>query len=307
MKTAKIGVLLEELISSNRIVARETTEELTFIKDELRLERDGLGDLVWSTRPNLLNAKKIVRDLNLHRFERPLIVSSTNSELVKCASSTSIDRTLVTTEWQVGGRGRRGKTWASGFARHLTFSYGVKTNKAMSELGGLSLIMGLVVCEVINQVPHSSKVGIKWPNDLLCGNEKFCGILVELLPNDKHVDVIVGIGLNVELTEKERAFIDQPVTDVRSINVTASRSELLIKIVKTLQEFIGRFEESGFEPFIEAFNQSHIYHHKTCNIHQGDTIITGRVEGVDIDGALILSTEDGIRSFHGGEVSLRPT
>ena len=299
--------LVARLIETKELTLYPWTEELSFLKDELGLQNRQGNRIGWDESPTLIDEKLVSKALDLDHFYRSLVSSSTNTELLERGSKQSIGRNLVVTEWQVGGRGRRGRTWNSAFAKHLTFSYGHRCALDMSQLGGLSLVVGLVVCEVINRRIGQSVASLKWPNDLLCDDKKVCGILVELSPSDGFVEAVIGIGLNIELSEKEMLLIDQPVTDLRSLGIETSRSDLLIELVNTLQVFLARFEESGFEPFIDAFNKCHIYHGRTCNIHQGDTIITGRVEGVDHDGALILSTENGIRSFHGGEVSLRAT
>ena len=248
-----------------------------------------------------------VRDkLPLKRLIYTYAIDSTNTTLKDLSLLHSIDQCLVTSECQLDGRGRRGKSWISPFARNLAFTYGHAISKSKLKLGGVSLVVGLAVLEALTGL-GAVNLKVKWPNDIVLGEQKICGILVELLSKDDYVEVVIGIGINAELDHADRESVERPVTDLRSVGVFESRNDVLIEVVRVLQQFLKKFNEIGFEPFVQAFNRSHIYHRKACNVHQGDTIITGRVEGVDVDGALILSTENGIRSFHGGEVSLRAT
>ena len=262
-------------------------------------ENDGLlkpgGDL------DFLSPIAIEKELELAKLLYFHAIGSTNSHLLDFAKMDSVDNYLATAECQLNGRGRRGRSWSSPYARNIAFSYGKALKKTIGELGGLSLVVGLAIVEAIS----SAAVQLKWPNDLVVGEAKLCGILVELISREKCTEIVAGVGVNVELEYTETLHLEREVTDLQSLGVTLSRTELMIQFVGTLQKFLARFDEDGFQPFVDAFNESHIYNGKTCNIHQGDTIITGRVEGVDVDGALILSTENGLRSFHGGEVSLR--
>ena len=264
-------------------------------------ENDGLlkpgGDL------DFISPIALEKELELAKLIYFHAIGSTNSHLLDFAEIDSVDNCLATAECQLDGRGRRGRSWSSPYARNIAFSYGKALKKSIGELGGLSLVVGLAIVDALNL----AAVRLKWPNDLVVGEAKLCGILVELISKEKCTEIVAGVGVNVELEYSETLHLEREVTDLQSLGVTLSRTELMIRIVGTLQKFLARFDEDGFQSFVDAFNKSHIYHGKTCNIHQGDTIITGRVEGVDVDGALILSTENGIRSFHGGEVSLRAT
>ena len=258
--------------------------------------------LAYSGQHDLLIPQRLAAELSLDALAVEYTISSTNS--VMMAQSTPLHNSLLTAECQLGGRGRRGRDWQSPFARNLAFSYGHSTDKPMEELGGLSLVVGLAVADAVNTL-SSTPCALKWPNDVIVDEAKLSGILVELKPSNSRVDLVIGVGVNVDLEASDRSSVDREVTDLRTLGVNGSRTDLLISIVHSLQRFLAEFDRSGFLSFIEAFNQAHAYQGKTCAIHQGDNIITGQVEGVNVDGALVLKTENGIRSFHGGEVSLR--
>jgi BirA family biotin operon repressor/biotin-[acetyl-CoA-carboxylase] ligase len=298
-----LNTLIEKLIQDGALEIAVWPDSIAADHFKLTIQS---GLYRWVEPVPLLESRFIRAAVRLDELRIYNVVGSTNTELMAVAAKKSVHRYLYTAECQIAGRGRRGRTWASPFARNLAFSYGHTTQIPLSGLGGLSLVVGLAVAESISTLSEVD-VKVKWPNDVVVEEQKLCGILVELVQKGKTVDVVIGIGVNVALEEADRADIDRDVTDVRALGINDSRTELLINIVITLQKFLARFEESGFEPFVGAFNEAHIYDGKACAIHQGNQIIAGQVEGVDVDGALILSTESGIRTFHGGEVSLRAT
>ncbi len=282
---------------------------ITMWPSDVSAEHFGLSEASgyyrWRSPVALLDPAAIDSALNLEALKIFHVVGSTNTELMATAAKGVVNRFLYSAECQIQGRGRRGRAWTSPFARNLAFSYGHVTPVPLNKLGGLSLVVGLAVAESINS-RSSVDASLKWPNDLVVGEQKLGGILVELMPSGNSTQIIVGVGVNVSLQEADRADVERQITDLHSIGNNHSRTEELIEIVSTLQQFLARFDEQGFEPFVEAFNAAHIYHGKTCAIHQGDQIIIGEVDGVAPDGALILYTDSGLRSFHGGEVSLRP-
>ncbi|NKC00134.1 MAG: biotin--[acetyl-CoA-carboxylase] ligase [Pseudomonadales bacterium] len=301
MDFLELNLLFAQIVEEGAIEMSAWPDEISFEHFALASEA---GRLSWRRKIELYQLEAITNALRLDKLQSYYVVGSTSTEMMRVAGTQSVHQQLYIAECQVQGRGRRGRTWASPFARNLAFSYGHRFNIPMSMLGGLSLVVGLAVAESLGTITEAH-VHVKWPNDVVVGEQKLCGILVELAQNGNVVEAVIGIGVNVDLDHADRVDIDRDVTDLRTLGISSSRTEVLISVVRSLQRFLARFDEVGFEPFIDAFNETHIYHGKSCVIHQGDRIIRGQVEGVDVDGALILSTDTGLRTFHGGEVSLR--
>lgn len=263
------------------------------------------GKLMWHTTPDLLDLNKLLatfRSLSMQVFD---IIDSTSTQLVDSANQTSIADHLCLAEFQYGGRGRRGRSWLSPYARNLAVSLGVDTQRTLPELGGLSLVVGMALADVFESL-EIQNVQLKWPNDVLVSGHKLSGILVELVQRGQQVEYVVGIGVNVLITNKERKQIEQPVADLRQHGVTASRTDLVIMVIRKVQEYLGLFEREGFRPFVTAFNDLHLYHGETCALVQGKHSVVGEVQGIGEQGELLLRTPEGVQSFHGGEVSLRP-
>ena len=241
-----------------------------------------------------------VRDLQVHP-----VIGSTNSELMALAAHSSVDGQVHLAELQLEGRGRRGREWYSPFGANLALTMGFSAERPASELGGLSLVVGLAVLDALErqEVPGLS---LKWPNDLLLAGAKLGGILIEIASTHRGIELIVGIGINIRLPLEVRAVLDQPVADLAGAGLTTDRSTLAAAIISSVCDFVGEFQEHGFVPFRDAFNARHHYHEAECLILNGSERTSGQVSGVTEQGALLLRTDWGVQTFHGGEVSLRP-
>ena len=116
---------------------------------------------------------------------------STNSECKR--HSDYPDGTVFTAEIQTGGRGRRGKEWSSPKGVGAWFSVLLKPDMRPEDVSKITLIAGLAVCRAIG-----CGAMIKYPNDIVIGSRKVCGILTELSAEIDAVNYIVcGIGINV--------------------------------------------------------------------------------------------------------------
>ena len=128
---------------------------------------------------------------------------------------------------------------------------------------------------------------------------------MELVKRPTGNEVIVGCGVNVAITDAEQSQIGQPVADLRRYGVTATRTDLAVKMVEELLLHLQVFEADGFKPFMEQFNDLHVYQGQTCNLLMENRTQTGRVVGVGEQGELLLETANGVHKFLSGEVSLR--
>ncbi len=232
------------------------------------------------------------------------VVGSTNAELMARAERGSVAGRVCTAELQLAGRGRRGRTWLSPFGANLALSLGVRLARPPAELGGASLVVGLAVLDALEGLGVPG-LALKWPNDVLAGDAKLGGILIEMT-RAPAVELVVGIGLNVMLPDVVRARVPQQVTDLAALGPPPSRSLLAGRVLSAVVEFLSEFDRLGFQPFRRAFDQRHRYQGQTCRVLQpGGAAVAGTVVGVSEQGGLLIDTGEEIREFHGGEVSLR--
>jgi len=234
-------------------------------------------------------------------------IDSTNSELMRLAEAGAASGTCVAAELQGAGRGRRGRTWQSGFATSLTFSFLWRSDLGAAALGGLSLSVGLAVARTLHQLGVAGAM-VKWPNDIVVGGDKLGGILIEsrgdmLGPSA----AVIGIGLNVHLPARLRAGIDQPVTDVYSQCASPpGRNLLLAALLKQLQAILDEFGELGFAAQRKEWCACHALHGKPVTVtpSQGPAFAATVVDVGD-DGALWVQAAGKKMELRSAEVSLR--
>lgn len=251
-----------------------------------------------------------LRDLEL----RPRI-DSTNTELLGRAARGAVAGCVLAAEVQTAGRGRRGRTWLSPFARNLAVSIGVAVERPVAEIGALSLVVGVAVRRAL--LEHGvSGVALKWPNDILLDGRKLAGILIELVRAVAPVEVVIGIGVNVGCASSVADRIDQSIADVAEQVDGAFRNALLARIIDHVVGACRGFDAAGFEPFRDEWNDVHHYRNAQVVVTPRDpsgsepgkapeASSTGRVLDVGADGALRIETANGIRTFTGGEVTMR--
>lgn len=231
-------------------------------------------------------------------------VDSTNAYIMRAARAGSIDGLVVTAEFQTAGRGRRGRSWAGDPGRNVAVSIGHAVDLPLTKIGGLSLVVGLAVADVLDCLGVEG-VGLKWPNDIMLGEAKLGGVLIELLGDAPPAQVIVGIGLNVELDERTRAAIGAPVAALADLGLQVDRNALIAALIARVHEFTTAFESSGFERFQPLWESLNVHAGRRVEVLNGDMRVSGRSLGVTATGELRIETDVGEVTFNAGEVSLR--
>ena len=296
--------VLQVLRQRGQLPLHEWPLDLPFSAEQLGLKR--VSDAwQWARTPQPFDLNVVQQSLPDHAVTYFEYVDSTNTQLMAAGEQTSIAGLVYMADFQYGGKGRRGRHWMSPFGRNLAISMGFSTCKPLNQLGGMSLVVGLAVASVLEHL-GAGQLSLKWPNDVLLEGRKLGGILLELIQHSQRTEFVVGLGVNVALTEEEIRTIGQPVSDLRGAGLDVSRSELAVEFVRSVSRHVDLFESEGFAPFVSAFNDIHLYQGKTCTLIQGSQHVVGTVDGIGRNGELILHTQQGEQRFHGGEVSLRP-
>ena len=231
-------------------------------------------------------------------------VDSTNSALMRAGLTRDIDGEVLLAEAQTAGRGRRGREWMSPFGRNLAMSMGVCIDRPLREIGAVGLSVGMAVAGALTELGVRD-VKLKWPNDIVVDRRKLCGILIELPAAKEPACVVIGIGINIGGLPVLAPLVNQAVADVAEHVRNASRNRLAGMVVDAVYNMCKQFEKHGFAPMRPAYNALHRYHGEDVRVIVGAEEVTGSVAGVGLDGALQLRTGSDVRSFIGGEVSLR--
>ena len=259
---------------------------------------------------NLLDAAQIVKrkDTALPEVLVQSITDSTNSQLMQKVLDGGVKTPgyVVVAEAQTAGRGRRGRAWYSPFGASLYFSMYWRLEQGVQAAMGLSLVVAIALCRVL-QREYKLTPSVKWPNDVYLDGKKLAGILVELAGQaDAACDVIIGIGLNIQLPQHSGSYIDQHYTDLTSsVAAHIDRNQLIVLLQRELIDILRQFSQAGFADFAGEFNKlDHFFMQPVTLSGSSDT--KGICLGVDKQGALLIKTASGTQTLFGGEVSLRP-
>ncbi|WP_338115592.1 bifunctional biotin--[acetyl-CoA-carboxylase] ligase/biotin operon repressor BirA [Thiococcus pfennigii] len=237
-------------------------------------------------------------------------LGSTNSHLMELAKHGVAGGRVCLAEHQERGRGRHGRTWVSPFGRSLLLSVLWRYDFGIAGLAGLSLAAGAAVADAL-RAQGVADIALKWPNDLLWHGRKLAGLLLEAA-GEAHGSshVVIGLGLNLSLTPRQAAEIDQPWVDLATaLGRPAGRIErnrLAATLIEALIEALDRFGREGLAPFLPLWEASDPYRGEPIAILIGSRTIDGIHGGIAEDGALRVLTEIGEQTFQAGEVSLRP-
>lgn len=239
-------------------------------------------------------------------------LDSTSSELLRRGPPASGTQVLLA-ERQTGGRGRRGRHWATPLAAQVACSFARRFGGGLARLGGLSLAAGVAAAEAL-RAAGAGEVGLKWPNDLVVdadgGLRKLGGILVE--GGGEHAGAahaVVGIGINVRLPANAAARIDQPWTDLAQVLGTpggAQRNRVAAALLAHVLPALELFDREGLAPFLPRFVDFDVLSGRAVQVEDGGQRHAGTALGVSPDGGLRLRLDTGEeRVFHAGETSVR--
>jgi len=231
-------------------------------------------------------------------------IDSTNAEALRAIERGQAAPFLVLAERQTAGRGRRGRKWVSPFAENVYYSLVLRIDGGMRQLEGLSLVVGLATLQALRELGISG-AGLKWPNDVLVGQKKIAGILLELVGDPADVcHVVLGIGINVNMQAADE--VDQQWTSVRlESGKVFDRNQLIAELGLTLQRYLTRHQAGGFLAMQAEWEQNHLWQGRDVSLIAGANQIDGQVLGIDSQGALRLRVDGVEKVFSGGELSLR--
>ncbi|WP_286240398.1 bifunctional biotin--[acetyl-CoA-carboxylase] ligase/biotin operon repressor BirA [Neptuniibacter halophilus] len=235
-----------------------------------------------------------------------LSMGSTNEKAMQETQGANCHGRLYLAEQQSAGRGRRGRPWVSPFARNLYFSLVWRFEQGVAALEGLSLMVGLALVKAMEKLSIRD-VQLKWPNDLLSQGRKLAGILLEVNGEASgECQVVIGVGINVNMPNELGAMIDQPWIDLKNISgEVVSRNRLVAEVLNELVVRLRSFERDGFAGLVDEWQSYHAMQGQPIVLQVGGKEIAGVCQGVDGSGAILLQTATGVEAFHGGEVSVQ--
>lgn len=228
---------------------------------------------------------------------------STNRQARMLAREGAQHGTLVIADRQSAGRGRRGRGWISPAGEGIFMSLIVRPDVPPSEVAKMSLTLALAVARAIERETELD-ARIKWPNDIVIGGRKVCGLLLEMDATEEKVESIVaGVGINVHQT----AFDEEIAHTALSLDLLSGRHVSRGAIVRA---FLQEFE---YVMALEDEAMMDAYRARSATIGQRVQVIglsgtyTGMAQGITDSGSLLVKADDDgdVREVLAADVSVR--
>lgn len=237
------------------------------------------------------------------RFES---VPSTNTEVARHASEGAAEGLAIMADEQTAGRGRLQRAWSSPKGAGLYFSLLLRPTIAMEQWPLITFLAALAVGDALSEACDVT-TDIKWPNDLLSGERKICGILAEAVETPVGRAVVLGMGVNLTSDAYPSELASAATSVAEASGRTPDRETLLASLVQALSRWYSLLHEpDGAEKIVAAWSSRSSYASgKPVQVANGDEVWQGITRGVENDGALRLETADGIRIVRAGDVSIR--
>ncbi|MDL2237281.1 biotin--[acetyl-CoA-carboxylase] ligase [Christensenellaceae bacterium OttesenSCG-928-K19] len=315
MKTEILKILLEatEAVSGEEISKQLDVSRAGVWKHIQALKEDGCIIEAQTNRgyklhalPDLLKPEYV----NLYLPEEELIIwyqetDSTNTQGKMLAKKKKEEFFVVLAEHQSGGKGRLGRAWVSNPGEAIQMSFVVKPLLPPSKAPALNFAIALGVCEAVQEM-CSVDVKIKWPNDVVFGAKKLCGILTEMSADMDKVDYLVsGVGVNVN-QQSFAGEIEQRAVSLRMIAGDAvDRVKMCAALIKHVKSMYNCYVEGGMEALMPLYMKRSAILNSEITVSCGEERYTGVCTGFGENGELIIKTQNGERSFLAGEVSVR--
>lgn len=232
-------------------------------------------------------------------------VDSTNRLALDLAEQAGANRTWVVSEEQRAGRGRQGRAWVSppgNFYGSLLLVAPCLTR----DLPKLGFVAGVALADTVRALGIRAPVHLKWPNDLVSGNAKLAGMLLEgRTMADGRMALAIGIGLNIGNAPPVRG---RQTTSLSELGSHADRREVFRSLSDRLCERLDEFDGgAGFSAIRAAWTELTLPLGTAISVNLPSGLRGGRFAGIDASGQLLLDTAAGRITIEAGDVLLNGT
>jgi len=227
-------------------------------------------------------------------------IDSTNDYLKNLLDKKPvINYTVVTANFQNKGKGQMGGFWESEAGKNLICS--VYLSNSIIKLSN-QFVINIIVCLAIKKSLHKFNIpqlSVKWPNDIMSGSSKICGVLIEnIIKNSSIQDIIIGIGLNVNQT----IFKNSPnATSIKKINGNFyNTDEILFEIISNIKFYYTFLEKDNLSYLYKLYEKNLYRVNKVSMFRLADKkLVSGFINGVNEFGMLKIIMEDDLEKTFG--------
>ena len=229
-------------------------------------------------------------------------VDSTNNRAKQIALEEK-EGTVIISEKQTSGRGRRGRNWESPEGG-IAISFILKPNVSPDRAPQMTLLSSLALVETLNANHRGLNAKIKWPNDILISGKKISGILTELSADMEKINyIVVGVGVNLNSTMKN---LPENATSLKiETKEQVSVKQFLKSFFENYDKLYSEYLNGGIDQIIERWKKNSDTIGKKVKIIGINETYEGLAKDIDENGALILKTDEKEIKVYSGDVSLR--
>ena len=297
-------------ISGEKISAQLNISRTAVWKHIKKLRSDGYeiesvtnkGYRVVSS-PDIISEEEIKNNLNTKFIGQNIFYydeTDTTNERAK-ANNTAPDGSVFIAETQTGGKGTRGRAWTSPRGAGIWHTILLKPDIPPLVAAQITLVAGSAVCQAVE-----NDAMIKWPNDIVIGGKKLCGILTEMSSEKNMINHIVcGIGVNVNTESFPEEIAHRATSLYIESGKKQKRNDLTAKILNEFEYYYAKFLDGGLGAILDEYKRHCVTIGKEVSVIYKKETLHGKAIDVDEDGNLVVSTNNEIIHVSSGEVSVR--
>lgn len=258
----------------------------------------------------IINEVELTEGLQTKTLGKPLIfmqeVDSTNAEIKRLAQKGYTQGTTVVAESQNSGKGRLGRMWSSPPGTGLWFSFLLHPQIPPHQIANITLTAGLSVCKAIQNFTGVNAL-IKWPNDIIIGNKKLCGILTEMSAEAYRIEyAVVGIGINVNTSEFPEEIRHKATSLFIETEKQIDRAKLFKNILLEVEKYVDEYLNNSQFDIIDEYKKLCVTLGREVTVTRGKHILNGKAVSVSNEGELIIKKENGEEIYiNSGEVTVQ--
>lgn len=233
-------------------------------------------------------------------------IDSTNTRAKQLAEEGHKSGTLVISDQQTLGRGRRGRSWESPKGSGIFMTLMLKPDINPNNASMLTLVSALAIAKAISDVTGAN-AQIKWPNDIVIGGKKVCGILTEMSAQFDYINhIVIGIGINVHNEEFPEELKKMASSLYLECGKHFRRADIITRFLAYFEEYYENFlVTEDLSGLLREYNALLVNMGKIVKVLDPKEPFEGKAMGITKKGELIVDTWESRKLVSSGEVSVR--